>query len=148
MKPQIVSAGSGRIFNQRQELFVHWWCRCRPRRTGSAYCFTGRTVSKTNHPTQLTTIHPCGIGDNDQRGMNYLALEGLIDTNIGGFWGNSPKLLGLAKSNKIKGYNFPQGFWNIWYGLPQVQKMACSPKQVCTLCRSALRRRKNQQHHH
>lgn len=38
-----------------------------------------------------------------------MAHEGLIETNIGGFWGNAPKMSSLAKQNKIKGYNLPQG---------------------------------------
>jgi len=62
-----------------------------------------------NHPKNLTTIHPCGIGDNDTLGMNHLALEGLVETNIGGFYGNAPKMTELAVSNKIKAYNLPQG---------------------------------------
>ncbi|MBE0582324.1 MAG: acyl CoA:acetate/3-ketoacid CoA transferase [Desulfofustis sp.] len=41
--------------------------------------------------------------------MNHLAHAGLIDTAIGGFWGNAPKKVQLALENKIKGYNFPQG---------------------------------------
>ena len=69
----------------------------------------GEHYSETGHPKNLTTIHPCGIGDNDSRGMNHLALEGLIHTDIGGFWGNAPKLAELAKANKLKGYNLPQG---------------------------------------
>ena len=69
----------------------------------------GENYSETGHPKNLTTIHPCGIGDNDSRGLNHLALEGLINTNIGGFWGNAPKLAELAKANKLKGYNLPQG---------------------------------------
>ena len=41
--------------------------------------------------------------------MNHLAHEGLIDTSIGGYWGNAPKMVSLALENKVKGYNFPQG---------------------------------------
>ncbi|MDB4584323.1 hypothetical protein N9164_14315, partial [Draconibacterium sp.] len=69
----------------------------------------GERFADTGHPRNLTTIHPCGIGDNDSRGLNHLAHEGLIGTNIGGFWGNAPKLVELAKTNKLKGYNLPQG---------------------------------------
>lgn len=69
----------------------------------------GKRFVETNSPKNLKTIHPCGIGDNDTRGLNHIAFEGLIDTNIGGFWGNAPKMSALAKENKIKGYNLPQG---------------------------------------
>ena len=69
----------------------------------------GERYVKTRKPRNLTMVHPCGIGDNDSRGMNHVAYEGLVDTSIGGFWGNAPKMVQLALENKIKGYNFPQG---------------------------------------
>ncbi|RKN83444.1 acyl CoA:acetate/3-ketoacid CoA transferase [Ulvibacterium marinum] len=69
----------------------------------------GERYALEGHPKKLTTIHPCGIGDNDKRGLNHLAQEGLIDTDFGGFWGNAPKMCRLAKEHKIKGYNLPQG---------------------------------------
>lgn len=69
----------------------------------------GEYYQETGNPNNLNVIHPCGIGDNGNRGLNHLAHEGLIKTDIGGFWGNSPKLVELAKANKLKGYNLPQG---------------------------------------
>lgn len=69
----------------------------------------GNSYVQTGKPNNLTVIHPCGIGDNDSRGLNHLAHEGLIKTNIGGFWGNAPKMTKLANKNKLKGYNLPQG---------------------------------------
>lgn len=69
----------------------------------------GKRFEKTGSPKNLTTFHPCGIGDNESKGLNHVAHEGLVGTNIGGFWGNAPKMAALAKENKIKGYNFPQG---------------------------------------
>jgi len=69
----------------------------------------GQRYRETGHPKKITTVHPCGIGDNDQRGLNHIAIEGLIETDFGGFWGNAPKMVKLAKENKIKGYNLPQG---------------------------------------
>ncbi len=69
----------------------------------------GERYIRSGGPGNLRVIHPCGIGDNDSRGMNHLAHEGLIDTAIGGYWGNSPKMVDLALRNKVKGYNFSQG---------------------------------------
>jgi propionate CoA-transferase len=69
----------------------------------------GEHFVKTGEPKKITALHPCGIGDNVSRGMNHVAHEGLIDTTIGGFWGNAPKMVQLALDNKIKGYNLPQG---------------------------------------
>ena len=69
----------------------------------------GERFTGTGQPTQLTVIHPCGVGDNDQRGLNHVAHEGLLKRNIGGFWGNAPKMVALAQAGKVEGYNFPQG---------------------------------------
>jgi len=69
----------------------------------------GELYLETGKPGNLTIIHPCGIGDNDSRGLNHLAHEGLIKTSIGGFWGNAPRMVRLAVENKIAGYNLPQG---------------------------------------
>lgn len=71
--------------------------------------FLGERYADTAEPRKITVLHPCGIGDEGARGMNHLAYEGLIDTVIGGFWGNAPKMVKLAVANKIKAYNFPQG---------------------------------------
>ncbi len=69
----------------------------------------GERFKEYGHPKNITSVHPCGIGDNDSRGLNHIAQEGLIKMDIGGFWGNAPKMVQLAKENKIQGYNLPQG---------------------------------------
>ena len=69
----------------------------------------GERFNETAEPRKITVLHPCGIGDEGSRGMNHLAYEGLLDTVIGGFWGNAPKMVKLALADKIKAYNFPQG---------------------------------------
>ncbi|WKN44863.1 acyl CoA:acetate/3-ketoacid CoA transferase [Tunicatimonas pelagia] len=69
----------------------------------------GERFRNTGQPRSLTTYHACGIGDNDRRGLNHIAHEGLVRRNIGGFWGNAPRMITLAREEKIEGYNFPQG---------------------------------------
>ena len=69
----------------------------------------GEQFKQTGHPRDLTIIHPCGIGDNDARGLNHIAHEGLVKMAMGGFWGNAPKMVQLAIENRITGYNLPQG---------------------------------------
>lgn len=69
----------------------------------------GERFAKTGTPEKIKILHPCGIGENNVRGLNHLAHEGLVDTVIGGFWGNAPKMGQLALDNKIKAYNLPQG---------------------------------------
>lgn len=69
----------------------------------------GKRFIDTKTPKKIKVLHPCGIGENNVRGLNHLAHEGLVDTVIGGFWGNAPKMGQLALDNKIKAYNLPQG---------------------------------------
>ena len=69
----------------------------------------GERYARSGEPRNIKVFHPCGLGDNDSRGMNHLAHEGLIETAIGGYWGNAPKMVDLALREKVKGYNFPQG---------------------------------------
>ena len=56
----------------------------------------GAHFVKTGHPRDLTLFNPCGLGDNDSKGLNHLAIEGLVKRGIGGFWGNAPKMVKLA----------------------------------------------------
>jgi propionate CoA-transferase len=69
----------------------------------------GVRFKKTGSPKNITVLHPCGIGENRVRGLNHLAHENMLDTVIGGFWGNAPSMGKLALENRIKGYNLPQG---------------------------------------
>ena len=69
----------------------------------------GKRYVKTALPRKINVLHPCGIGENNVRGLNHLAHEGLLDTVIGGFSGNPPRMGKLTLENKIKAYNFPQG---------------------------------------
>lgn len=69
----------------------------------------GDRYRQTGFPRELTIFHVCGLGENDRRGLNHLAQEGLVATCIGGFWGNAPKMGILGMEGKIRGYNFPQG---------------------------------------
>jgi propionate CoA-transferase len=69
----------------------------------------GDRYHKELNPKNLTIIHPCGIGDSDYRGLNYLAVKGLARRVIGGFYGNAPAMSELAMDNGFQAYNFPQG---------------------------------------
>lgn len=63
----------------------------------------------TSTPRDLTLIFGGGPGDGKDRGMNQIALEGLIRKAIGGHWGLVPRMGELAMSNKIDAYNLPLG---------------------------------------
>jgi propionate CoA-transferase len=69
----------------------------------------GARFAERGRPRGLTLIHPCGIGNAADRGLSHLAHEGLVRRVVGGFWGNSPAMVALARREGIEGYNFPQG---------------------------------------
>jgi propionate CoA-transferase len=64
---------------------------------------------KTDKPRGLTVIHPTGLGDDKDAGMNHFGHEGLVRRVIGGAWGDAPKMGKLAVGNKLEAYCFPQG---------------------------------------
>jgi len=77
----------------------------------------------TGSPKNLTLLFGGGPGDGGRRGVNYLALEGMIKRVIGGHYGLVPMIGQLALENKIEAYNLPLGVISRMYrdiaaGLP------------------------------
>lgn len=64
---------------------------------------------ETRSPQDLTFYHSTGLGDRADRGMSPLAQPGLVKRDIGGHWGQSPRLCEMAERNEIEAYNFPMG---------------------------------------
>lgn len=60
-------------------------------------------------PNNLTLIHAAGIGDGNEKGMNYYNDPKMVKCVIGGHWAMAPKLQPLVEQNLIEAYNFPQG---------------------------------------
>lgn len=63
----------------------------------------------TGHPRNLSLLFGAGPGDKGGKGVDTLALPGLIAKVIGGFWGLCPGLAEMARSGLIEAHNWPQG---------------------------------------
>jgi propionate CoA-transferase len=64
---------------------------------------------KTGTPRNLTLTYPAGQGDGKTKGLNHLAIEGLVGRIICGHTGLTPGLGELVNANKILAYNVPMG---------------------------------------
>ncbi|WP_026895591.1 acyl CoA:acetate/3-ketoacid CoA transferase [Clostridiisalibacter paucivorans] len=64
---------------------------------------------ETQSPKNLNVFYCAGIGDGKERGLNHLALDGLISKLYCGHLGLAPKLGALVAQNKFPAYTVPQG---------------------------------------
>ncbi|KAF0811306.1 Caffeate CoA-transferase [Andreprevotia sp. IGB-42] len=64
---------------------------------------------ETGRPRRLNLLFASGAGDKRGKGVDALALKGLISTVIGGFWGFCPGLVKMARQGQIEAHNWPQG---------------------------------------
>lgn len=60
-------------------------------------------------PTNITLLHPVGVGDNVSQGVGHLAHPGLVKRIVTGALVNSPAFQVRAEENTVEAYTLPQG---------------------------------------
>ncbi|EFN53785.1 hypothetical protein CHLNCDRAFT_36346 [Chlorella variabilis] len=68
-----------------------------------------RQYEATGHPRGLGLIYAASAGNSKGRGLDQLAVEGLVDRLIYGWTGTAPGFLKLVRENKVQAYNLPLG---------------------------------------
>ena len=63
----------------------------------------------TQHPQNLHILCVAACGDGKGRGLDEMAVDGLISTATFGWAGLSPKLLKMISAKKITAWNLPLG---------------------------------------
>jgi propionate CoA-transferase len=68
-----------------------------------------RRFQASGQPRNLALLFGPGPGNKDGKGVDALALPGLVGKAIGGFWGLCPQLAQMAIDGQIEAHNWPQG---------------------------------------
>ena len=69
----------------------------------------GERHRSTGSPTDLTLLHPFGVGDQQGKGLQQMAIPALYRRVIGGHWSMAPAMAQLAAENRFAAYCLPAG---------------------------------------
>ncbi len=69
----------------------------------------GRRFREQGRPSGLTLVHPFGVGNQKDRGLQHLAHPGMFRRVVGGHWSMSPAMAQLAVDNCFEAYCLPAG---------------------------------------
>lgn len=69
----------------------------------------GERHRATGVPTDLTLLHPFGVGDQQAKGLQHMASPGMYRRVIGGHWSMAPAMAQLAAENRFAAYCLPAG---------------------------------------
>ncbi len=69
----------------------------------------GRRFHDTGKPRSLTLVHPFGVGNQKDRGLQHVAHAEMFRRVIGGHWSMAPTMAQLAAEHKFEAYCFPAG---------------------------------------
>jgi propionate CoA-transferase len=69
----------------------------------------GRRFRASGRPRDLTLVHPFGVGNQGDRGLENMAHAGLYRRVVGGHWSMAPSMAKLAAQNLFEAYCLPAG---------------------------------------
>ena len=69
----------------------------------------GERHRTTGAPTELTLLHPFGVGDQQSKGLQHMAEPNMYRRVIGGHWSMAPAMAQLAAENRFAAYCLPAG---------------------------------------
>jgi acyl CoA:acetate/3-ketoacid CoA transferase len=69
----------------------------------------GRRFRETGAPRGITLLHPFGVGNQKDRGLEHMAFPEMYRRVIGGHWSMAPTMAKLAARDAFEAYCFPAG---------------------------------------
>ena len=69
----------------------------------------GRRFEESGQPRGLTLVHPFGVGNQKDRGLQQAAYPEMYKRVVAGHWSMSPAMAKLAAENAFEAYNLPAG---------------------------------------